>query len=243
MGWWSTSAWLARIGSSRVDASLVALRCLLSVACRRDGDFVHIFHCDGRYSLPHPLIRFFQTSPTYQLSDPSRLQRTDLSVPLHGQSNLTPFSLSTDQSCKPTASQSNLFSLSHTMTRSSSPAAPSPPPYLIVRQFFFIGLLGLPCIHFGIVSANFSSSYGTRAHHRLNSRKNNCTPLDKVLLAIFGTPADGVDVELDELLNRWVDSSLVMLFVWIIVGVVWISLPKSDDLLVRTIPAAETSGW
>ena len=29
---WRTSVWLARIGSSRVDASLVALRCLLSVA-------------------------------------------------------------------------------------------------------------------------------------------------------------------------------------------------------------------
>ena len=34
---------------------------------------------DGRYSLPRPLILFCQTSPTYRLSDPSRLQRTSSS--------------------------------------------------------------------------------------------------------------------------------------------------------------------
>jgi len=41
-------------------------------------------HC---YPLPHPLIRFHQTSPTHRLSDPSRLQRVAPSVPLNGQSN------------------------------------------------------------------------------------------------------------------------------------------------------------
>ena len=46
--------------------------------------FANHHHCDGRYSIPHPLIRFIQTSPTYQLSDPSRLQRAAPSVPLNG---------------------------------------------------------------------------------------------------------------------------------------------------------------
>jgi len=41
---------------------------------------------DCRYSLPHPLIRFFQTSPTYRLSDPSRLLRGTPSIPLNVQS-------------------------------------------------------------------------------------------------------------------------------------------------------------
>jgi len=37
---------------------------------------------DGRYELPHPLIRFIQTSPTYRLSDTSRLRRVAPSAPL-----------------------------------------------------------------------------------------------------------------------------------------------------------------
>jgi len=36
---------------------------------------------DGRYSLPYPLIRLSQTSPTYRLSDPSRLQFAASSAP------------------------------------------------------------------------------------------------------------------------------------------------------------------
>jgi len=51
--------------------------------------FANHQHCDDRYSLPHPLIRFSQTSPTYRLSDPSRIQRIAPSVPLNSQS--TPF--------------------------------------------------------------------------------------------------------------------------------------------------------
>jgi len=39
---------------------------------------------DGRYSLPHPLIRFIRAYPTYWLSGPTRLQRTAPSVPLNG---------------------------------------------------------------------------------------------------------------------------------------------------------------
>jgi len=37
--------------------------------------FAYHHHCDSRYSLPHPLVRFSQTSSTYRLSSPSRLQR------------------------------------------------------------------------------------------------------------------------------------------------------------------------
>ena len=64
------------------------------VECRGVGEmtiFANHQHCDGRYSLPHPLIRFFQTSSTHRLSDPSRLQRAAPSAPLNGQShsNLT----------------------------------------------------------------------------------------------------------------------------------------------------------
>ena len=87
-GWRPTRVWLARIGSSRVDASLGTLRCLLSVALSARWQFSPIIiSCDGRYSLPYPLIRFSQAYPTYRLSDPSRLQRTAPSVPLNGQSN------------------------------------------------------------------------------------------------------------------------------------------------------------
>ena len=74
-----------------VDASLVTLRCLLSVTLSARGRFSPIIiSCDGRYSLPHPLIRFIQTSPTYLLSDSCRLQRSPPSVPLNGQSIPTP---------------------------------------------------------------------------------------------------------------------------------------------------------
>ena len=41
---------------------------------------------DARYSLPHQRIRFFQTSPTYRSSDPSRLQRLPPSAHFNGQS-------------------------------------------------------------------------------------------------------------------------------------------------------------
>ena len=63
-------------------------RCLAELVERRFVSDMAIFanHCDDRYSLPHPLIRFIQTSPTNRLSDPSRLQRTAPSVPLNVQS-------------------------------------------------------------------------------------------------------------------------------------------------------------
>jgi len=40
---------------------------------------------DGCYELTQLLIRFFQTYPTYQLSDPSRLQPAAPSVPRNAQ--------------------------------------------------------------------------------------------------------------------------------------------------------------
>ena len=84
----------ARIDSSRVDASLVALRCLLSVVLSGEMViFANHYNQDGRYLLHHPLIRFIQTYPTYQLSDPSLLQRAAPYAPLNGQS--TPLLLST----------------------------------------------------------------------------------------------------------------------------------------------------
>jgi len=43
---------------------------------------------DGHYSLPHPLIRFIQTSLCCRLSDPRRLQRSTPSAPLNGKSLL-----------------------------------------------------------------------------------------------------------------------------------------------------------
>ena len=91
---WSTSVWLARIGSSRFDASLGALRCLLSVALSarwRDGEMV-IFANHQHLRRPllttpsaHPLQ---SDLPTSRLSDPSRQQRAAPSVPLNGQSYL-----------------------------------------------------------------------------------------------------------------------------------------------------------
>jgi len=110
----------------RVDASLVALQCLLSVALSTRWRISPIIiSCDVRYSLPRPLlatpsatrypvryslprpllatpsatrypvgyllprplIRFSQTSLTYRLSDPSRLQRAAPFSPVNGQSN------------------------------------------------------------------------------------------------------------------------------------------------------------
>jgi len=115
----STSVWLARIVSSHLAASLDCLRCLLSFALSARWRFSSIIiSCDGRYSLPHPLIRFFQISPTYRLSDPSRLRRAAPSVPLNGQSNPTPLSLPTpDQSCKSTPPTSkNYLLLAHIHT-------------------------------------------------------------------------------------------------------------------------------
>jgi len=83
---------------------------------------------DGRYSPPLPLIRF-QTSPTYRLSDPSRLQRAAPSVPLNGQSHPNPLSLSTpDQSCKPTPADN---------------AQPFRPPHHLAT-LFLLSLLDLP---------------------------------------------------------------------------------------------------
>ena len=61
--------------------SLGSLRCLLSVARCQERFSPIIISCDGRYSLPHPLNRFIQTSPTYRLSDPSRLLRAAPSAP------------------------------------------------------------------------------------------------------------------------------------------------------------------
>ena len=79
--------WLTRIGSSREGASLVTLLCLLRVALSARWRFSQIITTgDGRYSPPHLLIRFSQTFPPYQLSDPSRLQHAAPSVPLNGQS-------------------------------------------------------------------------------------------------------------------------------------------------------------
>jgi len=46
--------------------------------------FANHQHCDGRHSLPHPLVRFIQTFPTYRLSDPSRLRPAVPSVHLNG---------------------------------------------------------------------------------------------------------------------------------------------------------------
>ena len=75
-----------RVCSSPVDASLVTLRCLLSVALVGEmAIFAYHHKQDGRYSLPHPLFRFIQTSLTYRLSDPSRLQHPAPSVPLNSQ--------------------------------------------------------------------------------------------------------------------------------------------------------------
>ena len=65
-------------------ASLGTLRCLLSVALSARWRFSpHITTGDGRYSSPHPLIGFIQTSLTCRLSDPSRLLRAAPSVPLN----------------------------------------------------------------------------------------------------------------------------------------------------------------
>jgi len=60
----------------------------LSVALSARWRFSSIINTgDGRYSLPHPLIRCIQTSQVYQLFDPSRLQRAAPSAPLNGQSH------------------------------------------------------------------------------------------------------------------------------------------------------------
>jgi len=81
-GWWRIRVWLASIGSSRVDDSLVTLRCSLSVALSARWRFSPIIiSCDSRYLIPHPLIRFCQTSPIYRLSDSSRLQPKALLPP------------------------------------------------------------------------------------------------------------------------------------------------------------------
>ena len=78
--------WLARIGSSRVDASLVTLRCLLSVALSARCRFSPII-ITKTAATHYPIHSFAsQTSPTYRLSDRSRLQRASPSVLLIGQS-------------------------------------------------------------------------------------------------------------------------------------------------------------
>ena len=63
-----------KIAAARIGCRALA-HCELVERCRRDGHFCNHQHCDGRYSLPHPLICLDQTSPTYRLSSPSRLQR------------------------------------------------------------------------------------------------------------------------------------------------------------------------
>ena len=64
-------------------ASLVTLRRSLSVELSVRWRFSPISNtCDGRYDLPHLLIRFSRTSPTYRLSFPSRLQRAAPTNPL-----------------------------------------------------------------------------------------------------------------------------------------------------------------
>ena len=61
---------LSRICLTRCFAVLVDRRVVGEMAI-----FANHHKQDGRYELPHPLIPFIQTSPTYQLSDPSHLQR------------------------------------------------------------------------------------------------------------------------------------------------------------------------
>jgi len=81
---------LSRRCPTRCFAVLVELRVVGEMAI-----FANHQHCGGRYSLPHPLIRFFRTYPTHRLSDPSPLQQEAPSVPLNVQS--TPLSLSTPE--------------------------------------------------------------------------------------------------------------------------------------------------
>ena len=130
---WSTSVWLARIGSSHVDASLGALRCLLSVVLSaRLAIFANHQHCDGRYSLPHPLIRFYQTNPTYRLSEPSRLQRAAPSVSLNIQSQSLSLSISVTATQPAVVEKHHLPPhLSSLLAPSTSPPASPPPPLLI----------------------------------------------------------------------------------------------------------------
>jgi len=97
----SSSIWPLR-WLSPCPAALIGVPCAVQSAQIKIRFSSIIKNCDGSYSLPHPLILFFQASPTCQFSDASRLQRATPSVPLNGQSHPTPLSLSTpDQSCKP----------------------------------------------------------------------------------------------------------------------------------------------
>jgi len=72
---------LARRCLTRCFAVLVERRVVGEMAI-----FVNHHNQDGRYELPHTLIRFIQTYLTYLLSNPSRLQRAALSVLLNSQS-------------------------------------------------------------------------------------------------------------------------------------------------------------
>ena len=100
---------VAGIGSSRCLTRYFAV----PVERRGVGEtaiFANHLHCDGRYSLPHPFVRFSQTSLTYSLSDPSGLRRAAPSVPLNGQSQ-------------------SLLSCSSSPYSRTNPLPPSPPTH------------------------------------------------------------------------------------------------------------------
>jgi len=90
---------LSRICLTRCFAVLVERRVVGEMAI-----FANHHNQDGRYSLPHPLIRFIQTYPTYQLSGLVACNAQLLPSP--STSNPNPLSLLTPDQQPPTLNDS-----------------------------------------------------------------------------------------------------------------------------------------
>jgi len=127
--------WLAGLSALTKHHSLVTLLCSLSVALSARWRFsLIIITGDARYSLPHPLLCCNQTSSTYLLSHPSRLQRVLLPSP--STANPNPLSLSKpDQSC----------SLQHPgpacPSLATAPPPTAPPPICFAPAHLALALL------------------------------------------------------------------------------------------------------
>jgi hypothetical protein len=124
-----------------------------------------------------------------------------------------------------------------------------PSPAASAKRYFLLGLLGLPFLHLSILLSNLHV-FPSLAHSRLSRRHGAGLPfstLDKALVALYGPPPPpSRTVPADRELALWVLASLASVVLCSLALAAWLAWFRehgSDKMLVRTVPAAETSGW
>jgi hypothetical protein len=126
---------------------------------------------------------------------------------------------------------------------------PAPtPPGSEIRNFFFLGILGLPFIHLTIIGTNFNRVYRSRLHRNLARKQAAQLPmsaLDHACVSVLGPPpADTAEVVIDTAACFWVDMCAGGMLFWLVVLVWWLNYAQGkENLYVRTVPSNELSSW